>query len=642
MPGANFSRIKNWDPEVLTNTDLNAEIDNILANLNPAGIDDYSTNATQMQIQTAPGDVGSESLATSIGGELERLRYVIARMIGTDVDYWYEEPPTSFSDLIAAIGSGGLPPNRIASCATSLRSSQPLALIPNGAAASLTLAATAIPFVYYIGGVRYEASADVVLTGLGLAPSSTNTATANLPNTALDTAATQQTKFIGQYGTTLYVDAMGAEVSSRVGQIAAFKAGSSEYFLAYIKSTTELTNCVRGCFWNSSSAAVPAEAIADNETLTLLRLTWVFINTDGDLVVSYTNPVIGGNQPSTPATGDYWYDTSVDQWKIYNSVAYVDAQALLIGICAQDTANCVAARTFDTYGAFSNVNNIAIDRNSATQAKVRQIGGEISVYGTGLRFGNHRPVWDITSHLDTGLVEASNTYYYCYIKETGATVLSDQAPTDRRDLQGLYHPTEAWRCVGWIWNDTSSDFLAGGTQSFNGSVNPFTVMGSSSVYGDYQTWLNTTHRIFHDCPDMFKHTLIAAQEWPTTSGAIANLASLVLTPGIWNVTFRVTVMNNGAVTATDVLLGISMDPTSATFLDAYNGYNRAYFNVPTTSGEKNTFELTVPVRVTYRDATIPGLTVYGKVFATTVGANLEIFAGFLYANRLDSPYGAPA
>lgn len=90
MPGL-YSRIKTWvSGEVLYAADLNAEFDNIITNDVPLKIDDYSATTTQMRIQTSPGAQGSESLATSLAGELERLRYVIARITGKT--YWYDAP----------------------------------------------------------------------------------------------------------------------------------------------------------------------------------------------------------------------------------------------------------------------------------------------------------------------------------------------------------------------------------------------------------------------------------------------------------------------------------------------------------------------------------------------------------------------
>jgi hypothetical protein len=90
MPGL-FSRIKTWtDLETLTNEDLNAEFDNIINNLIPVKFDDYSSTVTAMRTQTNPGSQGSESLATSLAGELERIRFAISRIIGKT--YWYDTP----------------------------------------------------------------------------------------------------------------------------------------------------------------------------------------------------------------------------------------------------------------------------------------------------------------------------------------------------------------------------------------------------------------------------------------------------------------------------------------------------------------------------------------------------------------------
>lgn len=97
-----FSRIKNWvSNEVLTSADLNAEFNNILANMKPAGIEGASANAAAMQATADPGGVGTESLATDLLGEIQRLRYVIKRLIGGA--QWYSTPaiPRTY---ISAVG----------------------------------------------------------------------------------------------------------------------------------------------------------------------------------------------------------------------------------------------------------------------------------------------------------------------------------------------------------------------------------------------------------------------------------------------------------------------------------------------------------------------------------------------------------
>lgn len=98
--GSNYNRLKTWGAEVLTYNDLNAEFDNAEANSIPESIDDYSASTSEMRLQTDPGEVGTESAATKLSGELERLRYAIKEakshyglVTGSAaMSYWYETP----------------------------------------------------------------------------------------------------------------------------------------------------------------------------------------------------------------------------------------------------------------------------------------------------------------------------------------------------------------------------------------------------------------------------------------------------------------------------------------------------------------------------------------------------------------------
>ncbi len=60
-----LARIKTWvDGEILTHTDLNAEVDNIIDNLGPDIIDDASANAGAMQATEDPYPAEAISLST--------------------------------------------------------------------------------------------------------------------------------------------------------------------------------------------------------------------------------------------------------------------------------------------------------------------------------------------------------------------------------------------------------------------------------------------------------------------------------------------------------------------------------------------------------------------------------------------------
>lgn len=512
---------------MLTNTDLNAEINNILDNLGPAGIDDYSTNAAQMKLQTSPGSLGSESLATSLAGEIERLRYVIQRIIGSDVTYWYQTPGASLSDLIGAVGSG-LPTYRIVSGRETGNSSQLCALIPSGTTASVVLSASVTPFIYNIAGTQYTISTNVTLSGISTAASTNNTCSLN------DTAAggQQWTKFLGMYDTQIDVDGMNSNIAAVTGQLAGFKSGD-EYFLAYVDSTLALTNAMRGAFFNQSANNITAVGLSDNAEIKLMKLAWIFANTSAALAVTYNNPTISAEQPSGGAIGDYWFDLATTTWKTFNSTSWVDANALLIGITMQDTAACVAARTLDAYSASSELNNMGLKRVSNTVVQASQNFAEVNIFGTTNRFGVSRPVWDITTDLNAGETETVNMLYYLYMKENGTTLISERAPLHMRERKGLYYPGETWRCLGNIRNDASTHFetpvrmfqpgassnmLLGGIEAYvtpsssTAAISSFIVQGMSLDNYIYNVGQSFTH---------------------TTTGSPMTVSSVSLSPGYW-------------------------------------------------------------------------------------------------------------
>lgn len=98
MPGL-WTITPRSDGEILTHTKYNADRQEVVDNAIPSQIDDYSATVPQMQAATNPGAVGTESQASSLAGEIERLRYAIADAKGTT--HWYESTSTSKTDGIA-------------------------------------------------------------------------------------------------------------------------------------------------------------------------------------------------------------------------------------------------------------------------------------------------------------------------------------------------------------------------------------------------------------------------------------------------------------------------------------------------------------------------------------------------------------
>ena len=74
----------------LTATIYNGDHQNHIDNGVPLQFDDYSVDLTQMKSTADPGEVGTESQATTLAGELERIRFIINELTGGP--QWYSSP----------------------------------------------------------------------------------------------------------------------------------------------------------------------------------------------------------------------------------------------------------------------------------------------------------------------------------------------------------------------------------------------------------------------------------------------------------------------------------------------------------------------------------------------------------------------
>ena len=82
-----YSHTTRADGTTLTASIYNTDHQNHINNHVPDQMDDYSSTVAQMKTTTSPGGDGSESQATSLAGELERLRFVLQAMNGNT--QWY-------------------------------------------------------------------------------------------------------------------------------------------------------------------------------------------------------------------------------------------------------------------------------------------------------------------------------------------------------------------------------------------------------------------------------------------------------------------------------------------------------------------------------------------------------------------------
>lgn len=508
--GATFERLKNWAREILTNEDLNAEIDNILENLVPDGIDGYSDSVAQMRVMTDPGETGSESQADSLAGEIERIRFMLKSILGDNSQNWYDVPALSLSSVASVLGSDSIS-NRIISGRTTGNSKQLDVLRAGGTTRDLTLLADQVPYSYIINNVQYSVEDDLVIENLGLAPSTDNTLT--IDDSEAD--GSQGTKAFGQFGHTIVVDNMDAEIVSRIGSIQAFKVNATgEILMAFVRSSTSLVSAMRGVFWDDDGLRVPADELNDNDTLTLLQLTWIFLRADGTLGLTYRNPSFSSTEPSTPAVGDYWFDIVAREWRVFDSVAWQPTLAVLVGVSVQDDSNCIATRSFDVAIAASDYSSLQLDAGTGNftddLVRARTFGSEISVFGDLFRYAWSRPSWNFNFHLATGVTRATETFYFCYVDNSGRTLISDVIPLERSELRGFYHPHETWRCVGYFLTDDT---------------------GSGNIIAPIQTIRSADDMsaLVINIPAQFVYANSASGDTSTTSTSAVNIANQTLT-----------------------------------------------------------------------------------------------------------------
>jgi len=373
----------------------------------------------------------------------------------------------------------GTPQNIVKSGKTRSTSNQPAFLVPSGAGATATIDGTPTNLVLDINGTEVTVSTDLSLTGLTLGPSATHTCLVNNSDFAGEAYTRQLGEEnhsyheSGRYGSKtgdfIPVDTMGATLSAKVGMYVAIKiaGGATEYALAFVESATKLSRVRRGYFYDSSSAPINRTTLTDNDTITLMSLGWVFVQSNGTTTdVTYTVPTWAYTAPTSPATGDYWYDQANQTWKRYDGASWQIINRTLIGMVVLDNTNCVAARSVGFYKNFSDENSIKdFNLDSSSIVTCKNPDAAISIMGNRFYFGQRPPSWNITTMLATSAdmisaTEQASRTYYLYLTDEGKEVISDIAPYPGNRMRAPYNPHNPWRCVGTAYNDGSSNLIA--------------------------------------------------------------------------------------------------------------------------------------------------------------------------------------
>jgi hypothetical protein len=340
--------------------------------------------------------------------------------------------------------------NYIKSCQIMTDGGAPNFLIPNGANNTATIDATPTPLEVVINGSSVIIASDISITGLTSAPAANNTCLVN----DVYILADENTKYFRRF----VIDTIGTEISNRNGKIQGFLQ-NGEYFLAHIDTTNSALNILRrGAFRNSASAPFARATWTDNATVTIMSTAWVYVdNTGTSAAISYTSPIYSGTAPASPATNDYWYDTSVSKWKVWGGSAWSIANRTLVGVLLINSAGvCVASWSMDPMKSALALNTIQLRKFDNTKIISEKSINDAVVYGSYIKSFTNL-AWDITLNLDTSLSEAANTSYYFYITPAGVPIISDEHPEYREEFGDWYHPYKTYLYCGSSQNNNSSN-----------------------------------------------------------------------------------------------------------------------------------------------------------------------------------------
>lgn len=406
MPGL-YSHTTRSTGTVLTASIYNSDHQNHIDNQTPQMTDDYSASQGQMQSATDPGEVGTESLPTSLAGELERLRFAINEVktyLGLTSAQWYSTATGTVSSAklsTVAIAQGGTGQTSAAAALSALggvdktlidakgdlfvgTANDTVAKLPVGANGSLLIARSADA-----NGMAYSAALNSSIYGLTYQNNGTDAAN------DLDIAAGGCMDATGAYWITVAALTKQSDVNWAVGNNAGGldtgTVGNSDYYIwAIARSDTGVTDIL----YSLSSTAPTMPANYDFKRLIgwfkRVGATIVAFNTyeteGGGLELAWKSPTLDVDLSNTLTTSRRTDAVKVPlnfSTTVHLNIATSDAAAAIYYITCPDTTDVApsisaaplatnreetpgSTRMFDLFVRTSSTGTIASRSDTAT------------------------------------------------------------------------------------------------------------------------------------------------------------------------------------------------------------------------------------------------------------------------------------
>jgi microcystin-dependent protein len=333
-----------------------------------------------------------------------------------------------------------------------------------------TLLATAKNFSFRANGVGADITADIDVANITTIGAGERTAQVDNDQLTGDV----RSKLVGELDG-FKINNTGGKVDGVRNQYVAFKHATTGEIIygyhSYESDTQETIGAgMRGAFIDESGNPIKRQPITNGDSLELLSLGVVFIDADTKQIdVTYSEPTTSKDQPTSPQAGDYWYSLTTNKWNRWDGVEWqTTLNRLPIGLIVCDETGCIATHSFDLGNIYSADNSlvtyIADDKTIKT---FKAQDAKLSIYGSSVQL-NYQAcfTWSIledaenaiSADLEAGLTLTANTQYYLYLKHDLTPIISDEAPRQRKDLKGDYHPYEAWRYIATYATDASSNW----------------------------------------------------------------------------------------------------------------------------------------------------------------------------------------
>ena len=312
------------------------------------------------------------------------------------------------------------------------------------------------PLSLIINNNELTISSDTSYTGMTTAPSSNNTCLIN----KAEYAGEELTKMVGESpwrSKSIPIDTIGTEIGSLGGTIQCFEINngtSTELAIAYVDVANSLLYpFMRGI------GETDRLAITNNNTVTLKSANYLFLENEGSTKHATTTfPTFRDSEPASAASGDWYFSTNTNVWNRYNGASWDAKSAIFLGlaVCSDSIVVAVEPNDFNV-GFRQDISTRCVYIDADT---VLVLINNIYVADNQIKTEKQRGIYILLSEEDdreSGVSEAASTTYYIYIKEDGQPIYSDKPPRSIDHRLGAYHPYQYWRCVGKIFNDSSSN-----------------------------------------------------------------------------------------------------------------------------------------------------------------------------------------